>query len=62
LLQVPFSAVSVCPTVGVPLIVGGEVFTGVAAVATPAAASATSAANPRIMTRPGQLLSRFEFM
>jgi hypothetical protein len=42
LLHVPFDAVSVWPTVGVPLIVGGAVLTGVAALATPASTSAAT--------------------
>ena len=33
LLHVPSLAVSICPTVGVPEIVGGAVFTGAARVA-----------------------------
>jgi len=41
-LHVPFDAVNVCPTVVVPLIVGGAVLTGAAALATPASASAAT--------------------
>src|SRR5438477_99997 len=41
-LHVPLEAVSVCPTVSVPLIVGGAVLTGAAALATPANTSATT--------------------
>src|SRR5205809_3934857 len=50
LSQVPFPAVRVCPTLGVPAIVGGEVFTGAvlpAARPTPASGVALASAEMR---------------